>query len=99
MYGLISKIDSTEGYREKLIEILINGTKKMSGCKLYVVAADTTDEIGIWITEVWDCEESHKASLQLPDVQKAITEGKPMIASFSSRNIVNPIGGVGIDKL
>lgn len=97
MYGIISQMKATEGNREKLIEILLNGTKDMPGCKLYAIAADTADETGIWITEIWDSEASHQASLQLPSVQKAIAEGRPKIAGFGDRHIVTPIGGIGID--
>ena len=96
MYGIIGKMNATEGSREKLIDILINGTKDMPGCKLYAIAADTTDETAIWITEIWDSEESHQASLQLPSVHNAIAQGKPMIAGFGDRHIVRPIGGLGV---
>ena len=97
MYGIIGNMNATDGNRKKLIEILLNGTKEMPGCKLYAIAADTTDDNGIWITEIWDSEESHQAYLQLPNVQKAIAEGKPMIAGFGERHIVTPIGGIGIE--
>ena len=96
MYGIIGKMVATEGSRDKLIEILLNGTQDMPGCKLYAISADSADETGIWITEIWDSEESHQASLQLPSVQAAIAEGRPMIAGFGDRHIVNPVGGVGI---
>lgn len=96
MYGIIGQLHATEGNRAQLIDILLNGTQEMPGCKLYVISADTEDEISIWITEVWESEEAHQASLQLPSVQAAIAEGRPMIAGFGARHIVDPIGGVGI---
>ena len=97
MYGIIGKMIATEGKREKLIEILLNGTQEMPGCKLYAVSADTEEANAIWITEIWDTEASHQASLQLPAVQNAIAEGKPMIAGFGDRHIVTPAGGFGVD--
>ena len=97
MYGIIGQIHATAGNREKLIDILLNGTKQMPGCKLYAVAADTSDETGIWITEFWDSEDSHQASLQLPSVQNAIAEGRSLIGGFGERHIVTPAGGVGLD--
>ena len=96
MYGIIGQIQATEGNRDKLIEILLAGTKEMPGCKLYAIAADTTNETDIWITEIWDSETSHQASLQLPAVQKAIADGRPMIAGFGERRIVTPVGGIGV---
>ncbi|MCC6261455.1 MAG: antibiotic biosynthesis monooxygenase, partial [Anaerolineales bacterium] len=54
------------------------------------------DEDSIWITEVWDSAESHRASLALPSVQQAIARGKPLIAGFGERFETEPIGGQGI---
>ncbi len=96
MYGIIGQIKATEGNRDKLIEILLNGTREMPGCKLYAISAATTDDTTIWVTEIWDSEASHQASLSLPVVQAAIAEGRPMIAGFGERHIVAPAGGVGI---
>lgn len=97
MYGIIGQIMAVEGKRDELIQVLLDGTKDMPGCKLYAIAADTADDISIWITEIWDSQESHQASLQLPGVQKAMAEGKPMITGFGARHIVSPAGGVGVD--
>lgn len=97
MYGIIGKMNVTPGDRDKLIEILLGGTKKMPGCKLYAISQDSEDVNAIWITEIWDSEKSHQASLKLPEVQKAIMEGKPMIAGFGERHIVTPVGGVGVN--
>jgi len=96
MYGIIGKMIATKGSREQLISILIDGTKDMPGCHLYAVSADTSDETGIWITEFWDSEASHQASLSLPTVQAAIAKGRPLIAGFDQRHIVTPMGGVGV---
>lgn len=97
MYGIIGKMNATPGNRDNLIEVLLNGTTDMPGCKLYAVSADNDDETGIWVTEFWDSEESHQASLQLPSVQQAIATGKPMIAGFGERHLVTTIGGFGIN--
>ena len=69
MYGLIGKMTATPGQRDALIAILLEGTGAMPGCLSYIVAADPADADAIWITEVWDSEASHKASLALPGVK------------------------------
>lgn len=97
MYGIIGKLVAADGRRDELIQILLDGTKQMPGCKLYAIAADASDDTGIWITEIWDSEASHQASLQLPAVQDAIARGKPMIAGFGDRFVTTPIGGVGVN--
>jgi len=72
MYGLIGKMTTVAGKRDELIEILLGGTGEMPGCLSYVIARDPADADAIWITEVWDSQESHAASLALPAVQEAI---------------------------
>jgi quinol monooxygenase YgiN len=96
MYGLIGKISTVAGQRDAFAAILLDGTTAMPGCLSYVVARDPADENALWITEVWDSQESHKASLSLPSVQAAIAKGRPMIAGFSNRVETVPLGGHGI---
>ena len=67
----------------------------MPGCLSYVVAKDPADPDGIWITEVWDSEASHKASLELPAVQAVIAKARPLIAGFESGTVTEPVGGLG----
>ena len=96
MYGLIGRMLVAPGKRDAVIEILLSGTGKMPGCRSYIVAKDPSDPHGIWITEVWDNETSHKASLSLPEVQAAIARAKPLITGFGERFITAPVGGVGL---
>lgn len=96
MYGLIGKIKATKGQRGVLIAILLQGVTDMPGCLSYVVAHDPTDEDAIWITEVWDSQETHRASLSLPSVQQAIARGRSFIAGFGERYETRPVGGHGI---
>jgi quinol monooxygenase YgiN len=95
--GLIGKFNAVPGQRDALAAILMEGTKAMPGCLSYVIATDPADDNALWITEVWDSQASHKASLTLPAVQEAIGKGRPMIASFGSRVETVPIGGHGIE--
>lgn len=96
MYGLIGKALAAPGKRDELIAILLEGTHAMPGCMSYIVAKDAADPNGIWITEVWDSEANHRASLQLPSVQAAIARGRPLIAGFAERFTTEPVGGAGL---
>ncbi len=87
---------ATPDQRDALIAILLEGTREMPGCLSYVIAHDETDANALWITEVWDSEASHAASLSLPGVKDAITRGRPIIAGFGERFVTTPIGGHGI---
>lgn len=96
MYGLIGKMTAKPGQRAALIDVLLNGVSGMPGCLSYVVAEDPADDNAIWITEVWDSETSHKASLSLAPVQDAIAKGRPMIASMEAGTVTRPVGGHGL---
>jgi len=97
MYGLIGRIRCVPGRRDELVSILLQGTTAMPGCRSYIVATDPTDADSLWVTEAWDSPESHKASLQLPQVQAAIARGRALIAGFGERFETNPVGGVGLE--
>jgi quinol monooxygenase YgiN len=96
MYGLIGKMIAVAGKRDELIAILLDGVAGMPGCLSYVVAKNPADANAIWVTEVWDSEQSHRASLALPAVKQAITRGKPLIASFGDHTVTEPVGGHGL---
>ena len=98
MYGLIGKMTTVPGQRDALIGILLEGVANapgMPGCLSYVIASDPADANAIWITEVWDSQASHKASLSLPAVKQAIARGKPLIAGFGESFVTEPVGGHG----
>ena len=96
MYGLIGQIRAVPGARDELAAILA-GMGVMPGCLSYVVAHDREDPEALWVTEVWESQDAHSASLQLPEVQAAIGQGRPLIAGFGSRIETAPLGGIGLD--
>ena len=96
MYGLIAKMKCTPGQRDALITILIEGVSGMPGCLSYVVAKDLTDPDSLWITEAWESQDKHKASLSLPSVQAAIAKARPILAGFGERFETQPVGGHGL---
>ncbi|MFY9488532.1 MAG: putative quinol monooxygenase [Solirubrobacterales bacterium] len=96
MYGLIGKINAVEGERDRLIELLLEGSGSMPGCLSYLVARDPEDPAGIWVTEVWESQEDHRASLELPQVTDTIARARPLIAGFSEQREIEPVGGHGL---
>jgi len=96
MYGLIGKMRAQPGQRDALVAILLDGVSGMPGCLSYVVAEDPQDADGLWITEVWDNQASHAASLSLASVRDAIAKARPLIAGFDSHTETRPLGGHGL---
>ena len=98
MYGLIGKIRANPGQRAELATVLVGQEGGMPGCLSYIVAEDPADSDALWVTEVWETQEDHRASLQLPQVQAAIAKGRPLIAGFSDRHETVPLGGIGLPR-
>ncbi|HEV7689919.1 MAG TPA: putative quinol monooxygenase [Hyphomonadaceae bacterium] len=94
MFGLIGKMRAQPGKRAELMAAIGGSSGAMPGCKSYIIAEDIADPDAIWITEVWDDEASHKASLQLPEVKAAIAKGRPLIAGFDMHVTTRPVAGV-----
>jgi quinol monooxygenase YgiN len=98
MYGLIGRMIAAPGRRDDLVAILLGGEGELPGCLSYVIARDIENADALWITEVWDSEAAHKASLALPAVKAAIAKGMPLIAGFDNRVVTEPMGGVGLER-
>lgn len=96
MFGLIGKMTAQAGQRDALIAILREGVAGMPGCLSYIVAQDPTDPDLIWVTEVWESQAAHQASLSLPAVREAIGKGRPLIAGMEMLAQTRPVGGHGL---
>lgn len=96
MYGLIGSFKAHPGKRDELIALMTGSVGDMPGCKSYVVARDPEDADTVWVTEVWDNAESHKASLAIPSIAETIKAAMPLIAGFGQHTVTEPVGGYGI---
>lgn len=96
MYGLIVHMTAAPGKRDALVSILLGANSSMRGCLSYVVAQDPASADAIWITEVWDSQASHKASLSQPSVKAAISQAKPLIVGVDKPIETVPVGGRGL---
>ena len=96
MFGHIVKMTATSGRRDSLIDVIFEGIRNMPGCLSYIVAKDGANPDALWITEVWDSEASHKASLLLSAVRAAMSKGQPLIAGMGEPIITTPVGGHGL---
>lgn len=98
MFGLIVKFVSHAGKRDELIRILSTGFQNMEGCHSYIIASDPAEENSVWITEIWDSDESHEASLAQPNIQAVIADAtaKKVLAGREMRVVTKPVGGQGL---
>ncbi len=81
MFMLHGRLSAQAGKRDDLLAILSDGEQEepMPGCRLYLVAVDESDADGVWVTEVWESEEAHAASLRLDRVKERIARAMPIL--------------------
>jgi len=99
MYGLIVKLTSFDGKRDELIALLAASTCDMPGCFSYVISRDAADANLLWVTEVWETQAAHDASLTLRAVQSAIPQIRPLIARLERIAVTEPVAGNGTSTL
>jgi quinol monooxygenase YgiN len=87
MFMLHGRLGAKPGRRDELLEILTEAeqAEPMPGCRVYLVAVDETDADGVWVTEVWESEEAHAASLQLSRVKEQIARAMPILDPEGSK--------------
>ena len=97
-YGYIGSMKVKPGHRAEVVAALVSGSAglRAAGCDLYVVAESLTDEVTIWVTEVWQSREHHTASLQLPEVTESVTKLMPLLAGEFTRQETEVVGGLGV---
>jgi quinol monooxygenase YgiN len=81
MFMLHGRLAAKPGKRDELLAVLTESAQDepMPGCRLYLVAVDETDPDAVWVTEVWESEDAHTASLQLDRVKEQITRAMPIL--------------------
>lgn len=97
-YGHIGSMKTRSGRRDDVVDILLSGAEglRQAGCDLYVVSVSDTDDVTIWVSEVWQSKEKHDASLQLPEAKAAIGKAMPMLTGEFTSQELTVVGGLGV---
>jgi quinol monooxygenase YgiN len=99
MYAMCGKLIAQPGQRDKFVEILIRASQivgQLSGCHLYAVNEDLSDEVTVWVMEIWDDKEAHDSSLKDDRVRALIAEAMPLMGGAPSGAELNVVGGHGV---
>ncbi len=99
-YGLLGKLKTHSGKADEFASILLQASKLVSmakGCALYLVTKDAQGQNCFWVTEVWDTQEDHDNSLNLPGVKELMAQALPLIDGRPESITLDVIGGAGID--
>ncbi len=92
MYGLIVKLTAAPGRRNDLIAVMGGAdSHTVPGCLSFIVAEDAANEDVLWITEVWDSQASHEASLKAPAINENLAEADTLIAAYEKTATTRPV--------
>ena len=82
VFANVGHLGSLPGKRDELAAILTqhNPALTESGCLLYEVGVNEEQPDTVFVVELWSSAEAHRASLQLPSVQKAIAAARPLMS-------------------
>ncbi|GLI04153.1 antibiotic biosynthesis monooxygenase [Paenibacillus tyrfis] len=95
-YAMFGKLTAHPGKREELAKMMLEADtlNAMEGCIYYILHEAEEDPDVLWITELWESQEAHAASLKNEKVRELIGRCRHLIAEASGVK-VRPIGGKG----
>lgn len=98
MFAYNGTIKTTPGHRDDIVKLLLRGSEGLreAGCHLYVVSISEEEPDRVFVNEVWESAEKHRASLELPQVKAAISEAMPMLTGEFTGQHLTVVGGLGV---
>lgn len=99
MYGLLGKLTAKSGRRDELARLLLEAAdllRDVPGCRHWVVHEPVDAPDDVWISEVWDSQDDHDASLARPEIRAVILRAMPLLAGPPQGGVTTRVlGGVG----
>ena len=98
LYGYIGTMKTAPGRRDDVVAILLADVDSLrdAGCESYIVSVSDETPDTIHVMEVWQSEEHHAASLQLPATKAAIAQAMPMLTGDFTSQELDIVGGLGV---
>ena len=77
----VGTLGAAPGKRDELVALLTEHNESLTGagCQAYEVGVDDDQPDTVFVVELWDSAEAHRASLALPQVQDAIARARPLL--------------------
>jgi quinol monooxygenase YgiN len=81
-FANVGTLETKPGQRDAVVSILVRPMAglKEAGCLLYEVGVSDTAPDTVFVCELWESPEAHRASLGLDSVRAAITEAMPLLS-------------------
>lgn len=81
-YANVGTLGALPGKRDELVAHLTRRSPELAdaGCLLYEVGVNDDHPDTVFVAELWESAEAHRASLQLPSVQASIAAARPLLS-------------------
>jgi quinol monooxygenase YgiN len=98
-YGLCGKFVAQPGQRDALLAELLHAAELLAdapGCDVWIVGTIPDEPDSLWVSELWQSEADHDASLTREGVRAVISRARPLIAAMPLQVGFIPAGGRGL---
>jgi len=81
-FANVGTLGAMPGKRDELVGHLTRRSDVLAGlgCLAYEVGVNDENPDTVYVLELWNTEESHRASLALPEVQDSIAAARPLLS-------------------
>jgi len=79
-FANVGTLGALTGRRDELVAHLVQRSAGMPGCLAYEVGVNDELPDTVFVVELWESAEAHKASLALPEVQQSIAAARPLLS-------------------
>ena len=93
-FANVGSLETKPGQRDAVLSILVRPMAglKEAGCLLYEVGVNDAVPDTVFVCELWESQEAHRASLELESVQAAIEEAMPLLTGEMGGNQFTVLG-------
>ncbi|PTT68591.1 putative quinol monooxygenase [Arthrobacter sp. HMWF013] len=93
-FANVGSLETKPGQRDAVAAILLRPMAglKEAGCLLYEVGINEESRDTVFVCELWESPEAHRASLQLDSVRAAIAEALPLLTGTMGGNQFTVLG-------
>jgi quinol monooxygenase YgiN len=93
-FANVGRLETKPGQRDAVLSILVRPMAglKEAGCLLYEVGVNDAVPDTVFVCELWESPEAHRASLELESVQAAIEEAMPLLTGEMGGNQFTVLG-------
>ncbi|WP_375388814.1 putative quinol monooxygenase [uncultured Amnibacterium sp.] len=80
-FANVGTLETVPGRRDDLVALLTRRSDRLAeiGCLLYEVGVGEEHPDTVFVLELWESADAHRASLRLPEVRAAIEEARPWL--------------------